>query len=333
MFVSRSAGRHASPHTTSKIGSYTKIGGVVGIALALGAGVITQAAPAVADTKTVALTVGGVTSSVSTNADTVSELLTQEAVPYDGTDLVSPGLKSGVVDGMAVSWAPATRIFVKRDKDVRAYHVVGSTVRDVRDELGLPTQPSAKYSKYETRRFKVTRFFSPSGRQMSLGDSVRDDAKAVVHTVRIAFPKGHQKIERRVVTDRTKLVRSGARKVYKQGRDGRRAVVYRKYLVDGKLQTRKVVASKVVRAPKRKVVKLGTGPNWAALARCESGGNPNAVNPAGYYGLYQFSLGTWHAVGGRGYPTDYGYWEQTKRAWKLYRGSGSSPWPVCGAYL
>jgi hypothetical protein len=27
--------------------------------------------------------------------------------------------------------------------------------------------------------------------------------------------------------------------------------------------------------------------NWRALARCESGGNPRAVNPAGYYGLYQ----------------------------------------------
>ena len=32
------------------------------------------------------------------------------------------------------------------------------------------------------------------------------------------------------------------------------------------------------------------GLNWAALAKCESGGNPRAVNPAGYYGLYQFSL-------------------------------------------
>ena len=57
------------------------------------------------------------------------------------------------------------------------------------------------------------------------------------------------------------------------------------------------------------------------------------MNPAGFYGLYQFSISTWHAVGGRGIPTDYGYWEQTKRAWKLYKSSGRSPWPVCGSRL
>jgi uncharacterized protein YabE (DUF348 family) len=333
MFVSRTAGRHASPRTTSRFISYSKFGGIAAASLALVAGVVTQASPASANTKTVTLTIEGVTNSVSTNADSVSELLTEESVPYDTTDLVSPGLKSDVVDGMAVSWTPATRILVKRDRNVRTYHVVGATVRDVRDELGLPTQPSAKYSKYETRRYKITRFFSPSGRALTLRDTVRDDATAVVHNIRVAFPKGHQRIERRVVTDRTKLVRSGARRVYKNGHDGRRAVVYRAYFVDGEFQTRKVVAAKVVRRPQRKVVKIGTGPNWTGLARCESGGNPNAVNPAGYYGLYQFSLSTWRAVGGRGYPTDYGYWEQTKRAWKLYRSSGSSPWPVCGAYL
>ena len=44
------------------------------------------------------------------------------------------------------------------------------------------------------------------------------------------------------------------------------------------------------------------GLNWGALANCESGGNPRAVNPAGYYGLYQFDLGTWASVGGSGDP-------------------------------
>ena len=60
--------------------------------------------------------------------------------------------------------------------------------------------------------------------------------------------------------------------------------------VDGKLQHRKVVQSRVVRDAHRKIVRIGTGPNWIGLARCESGGNPNAVNPSGFYGLYQFSL-------------------------------------------
>src|SRR5690606_35440448 len=37
-----------------------------------------------------------------------------------------------------------------------------------------------------------------------------------------------------------------------------------------------------------------------SIAACESGGDPAAVNPAGYYGKYQFDLGTWQSVGGSG---------------------------------
>ncbi len=76
------------------------------------------------------------------------------------------------------------------------------------------------------------------------------------------------------------------------------------------------------------------GLNWAALARCESGGNPRAYNPAGpYYGLYQFSAGTWASVGGSGLPSSATPSEQTLRASLLYQRSGAGQWPVCGHYL
>ncbi|NHC13773.1 transglycosylase SLT domain-containing protein [Motilibacter sp. E257] len=75
------------------------------------------------------------------------------------------------------------------------------------------------------------------------------------------------------------------------------------------------------------------GLNWSALARCESGGNPRAVNPAGYYGLYQFSVGTWRGVGGSGLPHRASAQEQTYRAQLLYKRSGSRPWPHCGKFL
>jgi soluble lytic murein transglycosylase-like protein len=68
-----------------------------------------------------------------------------------------------------------------------------------------------------------------------------------------------------------------------------------------------------------------------AIASCESGGDPTAVNPAGYYGKYQFDLGTWASVGGRGNPADASEAEQDYRAALLYSRAGSSPWPVCGA--
>jgi soluble lytic murein transglycosylase-like protein len=68
-----------------------------------------------------------------------------------------------------------------------------------------------------------------------------------------------------------------------------------------------------------------------AIAACESGGDPTAVNSAGYYGKYQFDLGTWQSVGGSGNPADAPEAEQDMRASMLYAQAGSSPWPVCGA--
>ena len=76
------------------------------------------------------------------------------------------------------------------------------------------------------------------------------------------------------------------------------------------------------------------GLNWAALARCESGGDAGATNPSGKYrGLYQFDRRTWASVGGSGDPAAASAAEQTRRAQRLYQRSGRSPWPSCGRRL
>jgi hypothetical protein len=67
-----------------------------------------------------------------------------------------------------------------------------------------------------------------------------------------------------------------------------------------------------------------------AIAECESGGDPSAVSPGGHYrGKYQFSLGTWAALGGSGDPAKAPEWKQDRLALKLYRERGSAPWPNC----
>lgn len=74
--------------------------------------------------------------------------------------------------------------------------------------------------------------------------------------------------------------------------------------------------------------------NWAALAECESGGNPQAIGGGGAYrGLYQFMMSTWQSVGGVGDPIDASAGEQTYRAQILYRRSGAGQWPRCGSRL
>ena len=92
--------------------------------------------------------------------------------------------------------------------------------------------------------------------------------------------------------------------------------------------TRRPISTRPAPAPRR------DGLNWAALAECESGGNPQAVSPNGRYrGLYQFDLSTWRSVGGTGDPIDHSSAEQTRRAQRLYAERGRSPWPVCGKHL
>ncbi len=77
-----------------------------------------------------------------------------------------------------------------------------------------------------------------------------------------------------------------------------------------------------------------SGGVWAALAQCESGGNPSIVSSNGlYHGLYQFSVSTWQSVGGSGLPSQASPAEQTRRAQMLQARSGWGQWPACSAQL
>ncbi len=138
----------------------------------------------------------------------------------------------------------------------------------------------------------------------------------------------------------------GTEKVLREGRVGVVHRVYNLKYVNGRL-AKKLLAKPSVRTaePVTEVIAYGTkqrpysvagadGLNWGALANCESGGNPRAVSSGGQYrGLYQFTIGTWHSVGGDGDPIDASSGEQTYRAKLLYKQRGRSPWPVCGRYL
>ena len=90
-------------------------------------------------------------------------------------------------------------------------------------------------------------------------------------------------------------------------------------------------APKTGRTPKPKVAQVAVPPQLQAIAACESGGNPQAVDASGtYYGKYQFSMETWAGVGGSGSPAAASEAEQDRRAAMLYARSGAGQWPVCG---
>jgi resuscitation-promoting factor RpfB len=167
---------------------------------------------------------------------------------------------------------------------------------------------------------------------------VRIATKRVTATESVAF---------KTTTRKNSDLYKGDTKVITKGRSGKRTAVYDVTLADGKVTKRELVRATVMTEPVTQVEETGTKAkpsggsvggdvaklNWSALAKCESGGNPNARNPAGYYGLYQFSVSTWRSVGGSGVPTDFGAGEQTYRAQLLYKRTGASSWPHCGPRL
>lgn len=71
----------------------------------------------------------------------------------------------------------------------------------------------------------------------------------------------------------------------------------------------------------------GVSGDWmVSIAQCESGMNPNAVNPAGYYGLFQFSKGTWSAYGSGDIMDPAAQSEATA---SMLANGGSGHWPNC----
>lgn len=75
------------------------------------------------------------------------------------------------------------------------------------------------------------------------------------------------------------------------------------------------------------------GSVWDRLARCESGGNWQANTGNGYYGGLQFSLRSWQAVGGTGYPHEHPRATQVAMAERLRAVQGWGAWPACSRKL
>src|ERR1044072_5028960 len=65
------------------------------------------------------------------------------------------------------------------------------------------------------------------------------------------------------------------------------------------------------------------------IARCESGLRWHLSTGNGFFGGLQFTLPSWAAVGGSGYPHHATPLEQKYRAVRLSRLQGWGAWPVC----
>ncbi|MDH2428716.1 resuscitation-promoting factor [Sphaerisporangium sp. TRM90804] len=287
---------------------------VVGVSTALLAGTSL--------TKQVRLTVDGGVTTVRSTGRTVREVLAHVKVPVGRHDVVSPAPAEKVRDGGSIVVRHARPLHLTLDGRKSLHTVTALNVGEALEELHL-AQRRARLSSPRMRQIPVTGFaldVRTERRVTVIRRGVRLDALTTGRTVRDVLA------QQRIMLAKGDRVRPAL------GSFPEDSQVIR--VIPAAPAVPPVPAPPPHTVPVRPSV---TSLNWAALARCETYADPRSFNPSGpYYGMYQFSLPMWQAVGGTGTPRDWPPAEQTYRAQLLYQrvaGRWQGQWPTCGSHL
>lgn len=221
--------------------------------------------------------------------------------------------------------APGTKLIIKRSKEITfELYGVSSKLRtrevsvsdlllsknitlEKEDELNVPLET------------KVT-----SGMKVSIA-RIGKEVKTVEEDIK--FPEEQIQDVNQPVSYRL---------VKKEGVNGRKLVTYQITIRNGKEYKKKSLKEVITKEPVKQVVVVGakniefSGDFASALARlrsCEGAYTSNTGN--GYYGAYQYDLGTWGNY--RGYPNAAAAPPavQDQKAWETYKARGWQPWPSC----
>ncbi|MEH0555948.1 ubiquitin-like domain-containing protein [Streptomyces sp. B21-101] len=261
-----------------------------------------------------------------TTAHTVEEALRQLGVRAEGAYMsVSRSQRIGRA-GLALDVRTERSVTVMADGRARTIRTNAATVREAVAAAGI------------TLRGEDTTSVEP-------GSFPRDGQTVTVLRITGSQEVREEQIPFEVRRTEDPSLFKGTEVVERAGQPGLRRITYALRSVNGVRQKPRRISDEIVREPREQRVRVGTKPlpssvqgadglDWRALAACESGGRPGAVDPSGTYGgLYQFDTRTWQSLGGSGRPQDAPAAEQTLRAKKLYVRRGASPWPHCGRRL
>ena len=275
------------------------------------------------------LTVDGVESEVYVTALSVDEALAQLGYRADGLVVSASRSERLPLDGMALSITTPKDVTVVVDGQERVVTTTAASAGDLLAEQGIALAAADRTSMYPE--------------QALLAHMRLQVFRVQVGEVAVPTPLDYATVETKDLN-----AFEGDDTVTQEGVEGEQVTTYRVTVTDGVETGREQLATPVTRQPVDELVTVGTkerpvaagnkpsadGLNWAAVAKCESGGRPNAVSGSGKYrGMYQFSQGTWNAVGGSGDPAAASADEQTYRAQLLYQRSGAGQWPHCGSRL
>ncbi|MEU8522078.1 ubiquitin-like domain-containing protein [Streptomyces sp. NPDC048577] len=274
----------------------------------------------------VRLTLDGQRREVWTTARTVDDVLRRLGVRAEGAYLSVSRSTTVSRHGLALDVRTERTVTLLADGRERVLRTNAATVREAVEEAGITLSGQDTTS-------------------VPLGSFPGDGQTITVLRVTGTREVREEPVPYAVERTRDPRLFAGTEVVERQGRAGVRRVVYALRTVDGVPQRPRRIGEEIVREPVTRKVRVGIrrppssvagadGLDWGALAACESGGRPDAVDPSGTYGgLYQFDPATWRALGGSGAAQNAPATEQTYRAKKLYVQRGASPWPHCGRRL
>ncbi|MFB4279201.1 MULTISPECIES: ubiquitin-like domain-containing protein [unclassified Nonomuraea] len=260
--------------------------------------------------KEVIVVVDGERTPVRAFGGTVAEVLADAGVPVEYGDVVRPSSQEAVADGTTIEVRRARPLTLTLDGRTSTHLVTATNVGDALAELDI-TPAAGKLS-------------APRGDAVPL-----EGMELTVYTRRKVY----------VVAGTTRLTSRTTARTVREVLRQKRIGLRRGYQVSPPLGSFPKDGTVITVTPPRTVpIQPAIAQlNWPALAECESQGDPQAYNPNGpYYGMYQFSLVMWQAVGGMGLPTTWPVEEQTYRAQVLYQqvgGKWQGQWPNCGDRL
>jgi len=276
-----------------------------------------------------ALTVDGDESAYWVTATNVDDALSQIGLRFLGADLsVSRSSYIGR-DGLELSVSTPKKVTVVSADGKQRLTTTGATVSDALSELNLETDDNDELQPL-------------AGRELS------DGMRIVLTTIDVRVRSVTESVGYGTVVRYSADMFEGQQRTVRAGQSGQTRVEVRRVLANGELRSTSVLERTVLSAPVPAIVLRGTADRpaptpttnfvggstvWDRLAQCESGGNWAINTGNGYYGGLQFSLGTWQAYGGTGYPHQASRETQIAVASRVQAGQGWGAWPSCAAQL
>ncbi len=224
---------------------------------------------------------------------------------------------------------PGTRLYIKRSKEI-TFELYGTasklrtqelTVADLLTEKGIVLEDGDEVNVPLATRIK-------QGMNVSIASIEKN-----VKTVEEDIPFKEQQIQDADQPVSYRLVKT-------PGVNGRQLVTYEVTIRNGKEAKKKSLKKVVLKKPVTQVAVVGaknisfSGSFAEALAKlrsCEGAYTSNTGN--GYYGAYQFDIGTWGNYQGYPHAAAAPPAVQDQKAWETYKARGWQPWPACSAGL